>query len=141
MPTGLKRYQQAQSLHFITFRCYHRHPLLGAPAAKEPVEVVLEQTRARHQARIYAYVLMPEHVHLLINEPPQILLAQFLDHQADRFAQAARTAREVLAGTLLRDNLQRTEGPLRKSSAIFHRNPVQRGLVENPEDWPRSESP
>ena len=39
---------------------------------------MLEQTRARRQARIYAYVLMPEHIHLLINEPPSILLAQFL---------------------------------------------------------------
>ena len=45
MPTGLKRYQTAHSLHFITFSCYHRHPLLEAPAAKEMVEVVLEQGR------------------------------------------------------------------------------------------------
>jgi len=36
--------------------------------AKETVETVLEQTRARHRARVYAYVLMPEHVHLLLNE-------------------------------------------------------------------------
>jgi REP element-mobilizing transposase RayT len=27
---------------------------------------------------VYAYVLMPEHVHLLVNEPPRIVLAQFL---------------------------------------------------------------
>ena len=39
---------------------------------------ILEETRARHQARIYAYVLMPEHVHLLMNEPAGILVAQFL---------------------------------------------------------------
>jgi putative transposase len=35
---------------------------------------VLEATRARHLARVYAYVLMPEHIHLLVNEPPRILL-------------------------------------------------------------------
>jgi len=52
--------------------------LLDAPGARETVEAVLEPTRARHQARVYAYVLMPEHVHLLINEPPSILVAQFL---------------------------------------------------------------
>ena len=45
MPSGLKRYQLAQSLHFITFSCFHRLPLLAAPAAKEMVEVVLEQGR------------------------------------------------------------------------------------------------
>jgi putative transposase len=78
MPSGLKRFQKAEALHFITFSCFHRLPLLETPRLKETFETVLEQLRARHEARIYAYVLMPEHVHLLINEPPQILLAQFL---------------------------------------------------------------
>src|SRR6204780_3491723 len=78
MPYGLKRFQKAEALHFITFGCYQRLPFLDAPESMDTVEDILEQTRARHQARIYAYVLMPEHVHLLINEPPIILLAQFL---------------------------------------------------------------
>jgi putative transposase len=50
MPSGLKRFQQAESLHFIPFSCFHRLPLLEAPGARETVETVLEQTRARHQA-------------------------------------------------------------------------------------------
>ena len=78
MPYGLKRFQKAEALHFITFSCFHRLPFLEAPGLKETFEAVLEQTRARHQARVYAYVLMPEHIHLLINEPPLILVAQFL---------------------------------------------------------------
>ena len=61
MHSGLKRLQQAQALHFVTFSCFHRLPVLQAPGAMETVEAVLEQTRARHQARVYAYVLMPEH--------------------------------------------------------------------------------
>lgn len=78
MPYGLKRFQKAEALHFITFSCFHRLPLLEAADPKDMFETVLEQTRARHQARIYAYVLMPEHLHLLMNEPPSILVAQFL---------------------------------------------------------------
>ena len=78
MPYGLKRFQKAEALHFITFSCFHRLQLLAAPEPKDTFEAVLEQIRARHQARIYAYVLMPEHVHLLVNEPPSILLAQFV---------------------------------------------------------------
>ncbi len=69
MPSGLKRFQKAEALHFITFSCFHRLPLLEAAGARETVEAVLEATRARHQARVYAYVLMPEHIHLLVNEP------------------------------------------------------------------------
>src|SRR3974377_1067952 len=78
MPYGLKRFQKAEALHFITFSCFHRLPFLEAPEPKDTVEAALELSRARHQARIYAYVLMPEHVHLLINEPPSILLARLL---------------------------------------------------------------
>ena len=66
MPYGLKRSQKAEAPHFITFSCFHRLPFLEAPATKQTFEVVLEQTRASlHQARVYAYVLMPEHIHLL----------------------------------------------------------------------------
>src|SRR5208283_1400364 len=78
MPYDLKRFQKAEALHFITFSCFQRLPFLEAPDPKNTFETVLEQARARHRARIYAYVLMPEHVHLLINEPPSILVAQFL---------------------------------------------------------------
>jgi len=52
MPSGLKRFQNAESLHFITFSCIHRIPLLEAPGARETVEAVLEATHARHQARV-----------------------------------------------------------------------------------------
>jgi putative transposase len=58
MPFGLKRYQQAKSLHFVTFSCYRRLPFLSDPDPKSLVEQRLEQTRARHHARIYAYVII-----------------------------------------------------------------------------------
>lgn len=51
--------------------------LLEKPEPKDTFKVVLEQARARHQARIYAYVVMPDHLHPLINEPPAILLRSF----------------------------------------------------------------
>ena len=46
MPSGLKRFQKAESLHLLTFSCFHRLPLLETPGARETVEAVLEQTRA-----------------------------------------------------------------------------------------------
>lgn len=64
MTRGLKRYHQAEDIHFITFSCFHRLPYLLTNEAKTTVEEVLEKTRARHGARVYAYVIMPEHVHL-----------------------------------------------------------------------------
>jgi hypothetical protein len=45
MPYGLKRFQKAETLHFITFSCFHRLPFLEMPEPKETFETVLEQTR------------------------------------------------------------------------------------------------
>jgi REP-associated tyrosine transposase len=135
MPSGLKRFQRAESLHFITFSCFHRYPFLEAETAKDTVEAALEQIRERHQARIYGYVLMPEHIHLLINEPPSILLAQFL-----------KAVKQVTSRKLKGDRKQfwqhryfdsNVHGEQARSAVIryIHRNPVTRGLVEKPEEW------
>ncbi len=93
MPWGLKRYQQAHHLHFITFSCYHRAPLLATPEARHIFERTLERVRDWYGCYIAGYVVMPEHVHLLISEPDRSTLAvaiqmlkQNTAHQLQRFA-------------------------------------------------------
>ncbi len=78
MPTDLRRYQQAQNFHFITFSCYRRQPFLDGDAARDIVQQLLEQTRQQQKLCIAAYVLMPEHIHLLTDEPAIGTLATFL---------------------------------------------------------------
>jgi REP element-mobilizing transposase RayT len=68
-PWGRKRFQQARQLHFITFSCYRRQPRLNTPESRRVFERQLEVSRRRVDASIYGYVVMPEHVHLLVNEP------------------------------------------------------------------------
>jgi putative transposase len=138
MPAGLKRFQKAESLHFITFSCFHRLPLLDAPGASETVEVVLEQTHARHQARVYAYVLMPEHVHLSVDEPPGIVLAQFLKAVKQMTSRKLRGAREKFWQDRYYDSNVHGEKAGSEVIRYIHRNPVVRGLVARPEDWPWS---
>ena len=138
MPRGLKRFQRAESLHFITFSCFHRLLLLDMPGARETVESVLEQVRARHQARVYAYVLMPEHVHLLVNEPPRILLAQMLKAVKQITSRKLRGSRERFWQERYYDSNIRWEDARSETIRYIHRNPVVRGLVKRPEDWPWS---
>jgi putative transposase len=140
MPSGLKRFQRAESLHFITFSCFHRLALLEAPGARETVEAVLEQTRARHQARVCAYVLMPEHIHLLINEPPRILVAQFLKAVKQITSRKLRGPREQFWQDRYYDSNVQGEAARSEVIRYIHRNPVARGLVEKPEDWKWSSS-
>lgn len=135
MPSGLKRFQKAESLHFITFRCFRRLPLLEAPGARETVETILEQTRARHGARIYAYVLMSEHVHLLVNEPPRMVLAQFLKAVKQMTSRTLRGRREKFWQERYYDSNVHGEQDRTKVIRYIHRNPVVRGLVAKPEEW------
>jgi REP-associated tyrosine transposase len=78
MSWGLKRFQEAQQLHFITFSCYRRRPKLGTPSRRRTFEQALERVRRRYGFFITGYVVMPEHVHLLVSEPEDGILAQAL---------------------------------------------------------------
>ncbi len=135
IPYGLKRFQKAEALHFITFSCFRRLPLLEAPDPKNTVEAILELTRARHQARVYAYVLMPEHVHLLINEPPSILLAQFLKAVKQIASRKLKGQHEKFWQERYFDRNIRGESARSEVIRYIHRNPVKRGLVASPGDY------
>ena len=69
MPAGLHRTYGAHHLHFITWSCYRRLPLLRSARARDRFLSILEQTRRRYRFVVVGYVVMPEHVHLLISEP------------------------------------------------------------------------
>jgi len=138
MPSGLKRFQKAEALHFITFSCFHRLSFLEVSQPKAVVEAILEQTRARHEARIYAYVLMPEHVHLLINEPPRILLAQLVKVVKQGSSRKLRGDRDQFWQPRYFDASIRGEHARSEVVRYIHRNPVKRGLVADPRDYPWS---
>src|SRR5216684_7783824 len=75
MPWGLKRYQQTRQLHFVTFGCYHRNPLLANSQACDIFVRTLETVRRWYGFWLIGYVVMPEHVHLLLSEPESKNLA------------------------------------------------------------------
>ena len=133
MPFGLKRYQQARDHHFITFSCHCRRPYLADPASKSTVEEILERTRARHNARIYAYVLMPEHVHLLINETFDISLAMFLKSFKQESSRKLKGTRDQVWQPRYYDFNVRTPEKFSEKVQYIHRNPVSRGLAAAPE--------
>ena len=153
MPNRLRRYYGAGYSHFITTSCYQRLPLLGRPRNRDLFLRVLEQVRRRYHFVVAGYVVMPEHVHLLISEPER--------GDPSRVMQAIKQgfARRLLG------RLRRTEhgqqlclgiGPVERGRiwqprfydfVVFsekkrveklrymHRNPVKRGLVLEPGQW------
>ncbi len=136
MPSGLRRYQQAKDFHFITFSCFQRKPKLATPEARAAFEVSLEQTRRKYGLYITGYVVMPEHVHLLLSEPEHTSLATALQalKQSVSRTQALRAAEPFWLPRYYDFNVF-TEAKQTEKLRYIHRNPVTRGLVMKPEDW------
>ena len=67
MANKLTRYQQTGDFHCVTFSCYRRKAHLGSPGARDLFEQSLETIRRRYHLFVFGYVVMPEHVHLLVS--------------------------------------------------------------------------
>ncbi|HUK74006.1 MAG TPA: transposase [Candidatus Bathyarchaeia archaeon] len=91
MPLGLHRYHESGQSHFITFSCYHRKPKLSDNRLYDLFPVRLEAMRRQFQMRIYGYVVMPEHVHLLVSEPEHGTLADAMHYLKLSFSKQVRS--------------------------------------------------
>jgi putative transposase len=102
----------------------------------------LERIRRRYLFRVYGYVVMPEHVHLLVSEPESELLATAI--QALKLS-VARRALDTEGAPIAPfwqhryyDHNVRNHVSFVGKLRYIHRNPVKRGLAATPEEWPWS---
>jgi putative transposase len=153
MPAGLKRYYGQGDLHFITFSCYRRLPLLKTTRARNLLVKELGRVRDAMGFRLIGYVVMPEHVHLLISEPRSETPSTVLHRLKLGVARKLRKQKRANAGQLplpfvrprepLRAFWQArfydfnvySRGKEREKVNYMHANPVKRGLVKHPRDW------
>jgi putative transposase len=136
MPSTLKRYQQYGDYHFITFSCHNRKPLLEASSACDTVVEELEHVRKRYDWKIAAYVVMPEHIHLLTNEPslcPLSLAIQKLKQEISTRLRPKELPRFWLPRYY--DFNVITRPKYLEKLRYIHRNPVTRSLVNTPEEY------
>ena len=127
------RYQETEEFHFLTFSCYGRRPYLSTAAAMELFLDALERVRLRYLFVVSGYVVMPEHVHLLVNEPRRALLSKAV--QALKLSVTMRSRQRPFWQAHYYDfNVYNHEKFVEKLRYI-HRNPVRRGLVAAPESW------
>jgi putative transposase len=142
MPWGLKRFQECRQVHFLTFSCYHRRANFENDAARSTFISALERVRVHYQLCVYGYVVMPEHVHLLVNEPQRGALAQALQSLKQGVARRlALRAKDSFWQARYYDFNVWSERKFVEKLRYLHRNPVNRGLVARPEDWPWSSFP
>lgn len=149
----LERRYGSGGLHFVTFSCYRRKALLGTRRARNVFLKILNEVRAKYDFALVGYVVMPEHVHLLISEPTIGTPTTVMQVLKQRVSRTMRKRRRAAAGQLRlweetpasreRAFWQRRFYDFNVWSAkkysqkmnYIHFNPVKRGLVETPGEW------
>lgn len=61
-----KRYNDPGHAHELTFSCYQRQPFLSGDRSRQWFVDAVQVARKRHSFHLWAYVIMPEHAHLLL---------------------------------------------------------------------------
>jgi putative transposase len=151
------RYNEPGQPRELTWSCYHGYALLSRNRTRQWLCEALDQARSRYGFQLWAYVMMPEHVHLLVypGDLPQ-RMSRFLQAIKEPVARKAirhleSTSPQWLSRLTVREGarLRRrfwqpgggydrniTSTPvLRASIDYLHANPVRRGLVAAAEDW------
>jgi putative transposase len=152
MSNRLDRYYGAGYLHFITTSCYQRRALLGSQRDRDLFLQVLERVRRRYHFVVVGYVVMPEHVHLLLSEPqrgnPSVVMQALKQGFARNLLRKLRSdprqggldgAAALEKGHIWQhrfyDFVVFTEKKRIEKLRYMHRNPVKRGLVLEPQQW------
>lgn len=147
--------------HALTFSCFKRQAFLSRQRACAWFLAALDAARCEHALDLWAFVIMPEHVHVLICprrarysisemltsiELPVTRRAvhyvrrhapAFLERMTDTQPNGKRHLRFWQRGGGYDTNLW-SPRRIRDKIAYIHDNPVRRGLCERPEDWPWS---
>ena len=164
----VKHYDNGEP-HFLTFSCYRRLPLLSKDRTRQWFVDALEEARAMHGFHLWAWVIMPEHVHVLLWPPFDLIspdphcmkgrtcgilssikrpvaekaIAHLSDNAPDFLQRltvinANRTYHRFWQTGSGHDENVSEPVSLHALVEYVHLNPVRRGLVKRPEDWPWS---
>ena len=131
-------------------------PILGTAQRRSLFLELLEQVRRRYGFVVVGYVVMPEHFHLLISEPekgtPSTVIQVLKQRFARKILKRLRARGDPAQGQLWDEVLAEGQVWQRRfydfvvwshakrleKLRYIHRNPVKRGLVLEPEQWPWS---
>jgi putative transposase len=156
MPKRLRHLVGQGDLHFITFCCYQRRALLDSARVRNLAVKILEEVRARCGFALIGYVIMPDHLHLLIGESPSAAPARIIQIFKQRLSRRMRARKRATneqfslgfppSADMLRRFWQRryydfnvySRAKVLEKLHYMHANPLKENLVVHPGDWPWS---
>ncbi len=120
------RYSQARQIYLITTVTLARQPVFSDFSSARQLIAVLRQTQAREQASTLAYVVMPDHLHWLM----QLGEGQKLSTCVQRIKSlSARALGRPIWQAGFHDHAVRSEEDLPALARYIVANPVRAGLV------------
>ncbi len=143
--------------HALTFSCYRRFPLLARDRSRLWFVEALKAARERWPVDLWAWVIMPEHVHVILAPRESSVrvgsVKGWIKEQVARKAigwlesnapdwipkitvrEGGRFRRRFWQPGGGYDRVVDQTGTLVAMIEYIHLNPVRRGLVERPEQW------
>jgi putative transposase len=109
--------------------------MLGTPHARRTFEAILEQVRRKRKFFVTGYVVMPEHVHMLLSVPEVGMLSASIQVVKQLVSRKLGPDGQPFWQRRYYDFNVWTEAKRVEKLRYIHRNPVQAGLCERPEDW------
>jgi putative transposase len=153
-----RRYDVPGDAHALTFSCFRQQAFLARDRTRQWLVEALAAARQKHTFDLWAYVIMPEHVHLLIfprkddysiagilldiKRPVARQALRYVTHRAPSFLKQMRD--EQPNGLVRHRFWQRGGGydrnlncpkTIHATLAYIHENPVRRQLVDRAESW------
>ncbi len=151
-----ERWNRAGHAHELTFSCYQGHPFLAKERTCLWLVDSISNARRKHDFDLWAYVFMPNHVHLILcprREQYSIstilqAIKQPVARKAIQYLKTSNPAglRLLATGQQIRPyefwqkgggydrNIVNVE-TLIEAVRYIHNNPVRKGLVETPDQW------
>jgi putative transposase len=150
--TLLRHYDNDGAVRFITFSCYRRYPIFSEVRSIELLIEQVKRLRADYGVRILGYVIMPDHVHLVLWPPRGIQLGVLIGQVKGRsgrkiilnweqkipeqLAVPWRAERQYqVFQRRCYDHNCRSVREVSEKIEYCHKNPIVRGLVQSAEDW------
>jgi putative transposase len=126
--------------HFFITTCLSRRTLPLSPPERDICLEQLAEARAKHSFSLFAYVVMPDHAHVLLQTNDSLLPDLMRDWKsASGFAIAkARRKSGAICQPRYFDFILRRGSDFGSKVEYIHNNPVSAGLAARPDDWPWS---
>jgi len=126
--------------HSITLYTHQRQHLFKSRQIVHPVLHILQDTAERFGFRIWAYCFMPDHLHILVQgSAPRSHQPGFMHRfkQMSGYAHKRQHGRKLWQESYY-EHILRTEETIAAVARYIFENPVRKGLVETPAEWPFS---